>query len=63
MFGKSKTRRRIENAKGINWKKGDIYFIVYNKDLLLRYNLDMMHLEKKSVQQGIWDFTRHKGKK
>ena len=43
VFGK---RRRPSNMEGV-WKKRSIFFdLPYWKDLLVRHNLDVMHIEK-----------------
>ena len=46
-FGKTKKRKRDDDNKWHNWRKKSIFFeLPYWKDLLIRHNLDVMHIEK-----------------
>lgn len=46
-FGKGQKRKRDIHSNAYNWKKKSIFFqLPYWKSLMLRYNLDVMHIER-----------------
>lgn len=46
-FGKRKKRNHYALNSAYNWRKKSIFFqLPYLKTLMLRYNLDVMHIEK-----------------
>jgi hypothetical protein len=55
--GKKKRKKRKTGAASsddVVWKKKSIFFrLPYWKDNLFRYNLDVMHIEKKNVMDNI----------
>jgi len=59
-----KKRKREDDSLPHNWKKFSIFFkLPYWKDLLVRHNLDPMHIEKNNIEI-FWDNngTRWKNK-
>lgn len=58
VFGKSKTKKRRTNTNEDNWEKRSIFFALsYWKDLLLRHNLDLMHVERNVCDNFVETFT------
>ena len=54
--------RRLSNTEGV-WKKCSIFFdLPYWKDLLVRHNLDVMHIEKNVCDSLIGTFLNIPGK-
>ncbi|XP_028758731.1 uncharacterized protein LOC114717701 [Neltuma alba] len=46
-FGKGQKRKRPTDSKAYNWRKRSIFFqLPYWKNLLIRHNLDVMHIER-----------------
>jgi hypothetical protein len=46
-FGRTNKRKRDDNNRWHNWRKKSIFFqLPYWKELLVRHNLDVMHIEK-----------------
>ena len=46
-FGRSNKRKRPETKPWHNWRKKSVFFqLPYWKHLLVRHNLDVMHIEK-----------------
>ncbi|GJT18586.1 uncharacterized protein Tco_0877292 [Tanacetum coccineum] len=53
----------IDNAQGDRWKKKSIFFkLPYWEHMLLRHNLDVMHIEKNVCDNIIGTLLGHKGK-
>lgn len=69
IFGKAdhdalgQKRRRASNPLPYNWKKISIFFeLPYWKDLPLRHNLDVMHIEKNNCESWLGTLLNIEGK-
>lgn len=59
----SKKTKVSRSDRGDNWKKRSIFFeLPYFKTLLLRHNLDEMHIEKKICDSIIGTLIMSKGR-
>ena len=63
-FGrKSNKRKRDEENRWHNWRKKSVFFeLPYWKDLLVRHNLDVMHIEKNVCEALIGTILEISGK-
>ena len=59
----SKKKKISHNARGDNWNKKSIFFeLPYWSSLLLRHNLDFMHIEKNICDNVLGTIMNIKGK-
>ena len=50
-------------SKELNWKKKSVFFqLPYQKDNLIRQNLDVMHIEKNVCDNILWTLLNVQGK-
>ncbi|WVZ83514.1 hypothetical protein U9M48_030656, partial [Paspalum notatum var. saurae] len=62
-FGPSKKRKRDDTDRWHNWKKKSIFFqLPYWKTLLVRHNLDVMHIEKNICESILGTLLEMDGK-
>lgn len=63
IFGKTIKKRKREEGEKHNWKKKSIFFeLPYWRTVLLRHNLDVMHIEKNICESVIGTLLNIEGK-